>query len=330
MKKGAIILLTLVLTLGLLAGCGSGGNGGGDGEIKSIGIIQLAEHVALDSANEGFVDALKDEGFIDGENITIDQQNAQGDQANLNTISQRFISNECDLILAIATPAAQAVAGATEDIPILVTAVTDLVEAKLVESYEAPGTNVTGTTDMTPIEAQIDLLLELVPEAKTIGLVYNPGEVNSQIQIDIAKAYIESLGLTCEEASANTTNDVAQAMQTICAKADAVYLPTDNVFATALATVGEIGRETKTPIIVADTNMVEGGALASEGLNYYNLGYQTGLMAAKILRGEAEPATMPVEKLQETDLIINKATADILGIEIPQALLDRALTVIEE
>lgn len=293
---------------------------GANGKLK-IGIIQYAEHVALDAAREGFVEALKDNGYIDGQNIDIDFQNAQGDQSNLSTISDRFISNNVDLVLAIATPAAQSIAGKTNEIPILATAITDFETAKLVDSEEAPGGNVSGTTDMNPIKEQIDLLIKLAPNAKTIGVLYTSSEDNSILQAAIAKEAIEKLGLNYVEVTVTNSNDVQQATQSIVEQCDAIYIPTDNTFATAMPVVHGVTSQSKTPVVCGESGMVKTGGLATLGINYRDLGYQTGLMAVKIFKGEAEPATMPIETSTEFDFVINGTVAEEIGLEIPEDLM---------
>jgi len=286
----------------------------------SIGIIQYVDHVALNSAREGFIDALKDNGYVDGENIAIDYQNAQGDQSNLSTISDRFIANKVDLVLAIATSAAQAIAGKTTEIPILGTAITDYEAAKLVNSNEEPGGNVTGTTDMNPVKEQIDLLVKLVPDAKTVGVLYTSNEDNSIVQAKLAKEAVENLGLNYVEVTVSNSNEVQQATQDIVEKCDAIYIPTDNIFASSMPLVHGVTSVSKTPVICGESGMVSNGGLATLGINYYDLGYQTGLMAIKILKGEAKPATMPIESATKFDYAINGAVADEIGIEIPEDL----------
>ena len=214
MKKFTRILtlvLSIVMTIVVVAGCSNGSNNTTD-QTKSkklaVGIVQYMDHSALDAAREGFIAALKENGYVNGENITIDLQNAQGDQSNLSTISDRFVSNKVDLVLAIATPAAQSIAGKTTEIPILATAVTDFKSAKLVNSDAAPGGNVSGTTDMNPIKEQIDLLVKLAPKAKTVGVLYTSSEDNSILQAKLAKAAIEKLGLSYVEATVTNSNDV--------------------------------------------------------------------------------------------------------------------------
>ncbi|MFO7929452.1 MAG: ABC transporter substrate-binding protein [Candidatus Humimicrobiaceae bacterium] len=291
-------------------------------ENKAIGIIQYVEHNALDASREGFIDALSDNGYVDGENITIDLQNAQADQSNLSTISDRFVNDQVDLVLAIATPAAQSIAGKTTEIPILGTAITDYEAAKLVESNEKPGTNVSGTTDMNPIKEQIELLVKLVPDAETVGVIYTSSEENSVVQAAIAKEEIEALDLTYTEVTVTNSNDVQQATQSLVEKCDAIYLPTDNVLASSMPVINGVTVQSKTPVICGESGMVENGGLATLGINYYDLGYSTGLMAIKVLEGEAEPATMPIESASGFDFAINGEVAEQIGLEIPEDLTE--------
>src|SRR5690606_16193422 len=221
------------------------------------------------AAREGFNDALRDNGYVDGENITIDYQNPQGDQSNLSTISDRFIANKVDLVLAIATSAAQAIAGKTTEIPILGTAITDYEAAKLVNSNEEPGGNVTGTTDMNPVKEQIDLLVKLVPDAKTVGVLYTSNEDNSIVQAKLAKEAVENLGLNYVEVTVSNSNEVQQATQDIVEKCDAIYIPTDNIFASSMPLVHGVTSVSKTPVICGESGMVSNGGLATLGINYY-------------------------------------------------------------
>ena len=324
MKKTAK-LLTLALAVCMplaMAGCGGGGTE--NAQLK-IGIVQYQNHVALDSAREGFIKALADNGYEDGKNITITYQNAQGDQSNLGTICHQLISDQSDLILGIATPAVQTLAQKTTEIPVLGTAVTDYVEAKVVNSDQAPGGNVTGTSDMNPIEEQIDLLKKLVPDAKTVGVLYASSEDNSVLQAKLAKEAIESKGLKYVEATVTNVNDIQQVTQSIVDKCDAIYIPTDNMFASAMPIVHGVTKTSKTPTICGESGMVQTGGFATLGINYYDLGYQTGLMAVKILKGEAKPESMPVEKPSQYDYAINGEVAAELGIEIPADLQDSVI-----
>ncbi|MBR2503566.1 MAG: ABC transporter substrate-binding protein [Oscillospiraceae bacterium] len=323
MKKLTSLLLTLAMAVSMVA-CGGSepapSEGGETSETLRIGILQLIEHNALDSAREGFVQALADNGLKDGETIVLDYQNAQGDPSNLSTMSQRFVNNDSDLVLTIATGAAQSMASNTTEIPILFTAVTDPVDAGLVASNDAPGGNVSGTNDMSPIAQQIDLMLQLKPETKTVGLLYNSSEDNSILQIDIVKGVLEEKGIAWVEQTVTNSSDVQQAAQSVVPKVDAVYLPTDNVIASAMPIVAQVANEAKVPVICGEENMVTGGGLATLGLNYYNLGYQTGEMAVRILLEGADISAMPVESQTDFNYVINGETAAAIGIEIPAEL----------
>ena len=324
MKKLIALLLTLAMAISMVACGGSepAPSEGGDAasEPLKVGILQLIEHNALDSAREGFVQALADNGLTDGDTIVLDYQNAQGDPSNLSTMSQRFVNNNSDLVLTIATGAAQSMASNTTEIPILFTAVTDPVDAGLVASNEAPGGNVSGTNDMSPIAQQIDLMLQLKPETKTVGLLYNSSEDNSILQIDIVKGILEEKGIAWVEQTVTNSSDVQQAAQSVVPKVDAVYLPTDNVIASAMPIVAQVANDAKVPVICGEENMVLSGGLATLGLNYYNLGYQTGEMAIRILVEGADISAMPVESQTDFNYVINGETAAAIGIEIPAEL----------
>ncbi len=287
----------------------------------TIGIIQYVEHQALDAAREGFIDALKDSGYEAGLNIEIDYQNAQGDASNLSTISDRFVGKKVDLVLAIATPAAQSIAGKTSTIPILGTAITDYQVARLVDSHDNPGGNVTGTTDMNPVKEQIELIVKLVPEAKTIGVLYTSSEDNSVLQAGIAKEIIQGLGLEYLEVTISNSNEVQQATQSIIRRADAIYIPTDNIFASAMPLVHGIAVQSKTPVVPGEAGMAAAGGVATLAIDYYNLGWQTGLMAAKVLEG-ADTSVMPIEGAKGFDYYINGDTASEIGLEIPADMLE--------
>lgn len=336
-KSLKVVALALVATLamGLTVGCSAPKDEPKDAvsatpneEMRKIGVVQLIEHGALSNANRGFMDGLAANGFVEGENLTVIQRNGQGDQSNLQTIGTEFVSEKVDLICAIATPAALAVANATEDIPIVATAVTDFVEANLVASHEKPGGNITGTSDMNPVSDQIDLLLKIVPGAKKIGVIYSSSETNSQLQVKIMKDYAAELGLEVVEATVSTVNDVQQAAQDLVGKGvEAIYVPTDNVIASAVPVLVGITDEAKIPVICGEASVVEAGCLATYGIDYYKLGLQTGEMAAKILKGEAKPGDMPIETLKEMTTTVNKSSAQILGIELPADVLDGAVVI---
>ncbi len=319
-KKLILAVATAILAIGLLTGCGAEKKGSAsEKKTYTIGVVQLVQHGALDAANKGFVDGLASKGFKD--NVKFDQQNAQADQSNLNTIAQRFVSNKVDLIAAIATPAAQSVANATKDIPIVATAVTDYETAKLVKTNAKPGGNVTGTTDMNPIEKQIDLLLKLVPQTKKLGVIYTSSEVNSQIQVEKVKAYAKSKGIEVVEATVSSVNDIQQAAQNLVNQnVQSIYVPTDNILASAMPALAQITLPVKIPVFAGEESMTLAGGLATYSVDYYKLGFQTGEMAAAILKGEKKPADMPIETQKEMKLVVNKDAAAQLGITIPADL----------
>ena len=322
-KKLAALALAMVLGAGMLTGCGGGDKAPAKADAKkvfNVGIVQLVEHPALDAANKGFVDGLTKRGFKEGEKVKYDRQNAQADQSNLANIAQRFVNNKVDLICAIATPAAQTMANATKDIPILGTAITDYKAAKLVKDDKKPGGNVSGTTDMNPIDQQIDLLQKLVPGAKTVGIIYCSSEVNSQLQVEIAKKALETRGMTAAIATVNTVNDIQQAAQSLVGKVQAMYIPTDNVMASAIPTLTTITTEAKIPVIGGEANQVKGGAVATVAIDYYQLGLTTGDMAADVLEGKAKPADMAIRAQDKFETVISKATADKLGMKLPEDL----------
>lgn len=289
----------------------------GDKKIK-IGVIQLVEHSALDANYKGFVDGLAEAGYVDGKNIKIDYHNAQGEQVNCVTIAEKLINDRDDLIFAIATPAAQAVANLTKDIPILISSVTDPESAKLVQKNTAPGGNVTGTSDLTPCAAQIDLLKKIVPGAKTVGMLYCSSEQNSYFQIALAKAACDKLGLKYIDGTVSNANEIQQVVANLCGKVDAIYSPTDNMIAAGMSLVSQVANESKVPVICGEEGMVNAGGLATYGINYYELGKQTAKMAVEILRDGKKPAEMPIEYLQNCDLTVNAETEKALGITVPR------------
>lgn len=328
MKKLFVISLAFLLVISLfLAGCG--GQKKAEQKVFKIGISQFVEHPALDAARNGFIDGLKEAGFEEGKNVTFVIENAQGDFPTAQTIANKFVGEKVDMILAIATPSAQAAANATKDIPILITAVTDPVAAGLVKSLEKPETNVTGTTDMNPVKEQLELLKEILPDAKNVGILYNAAEANSKVQVDLAKKAAGELNLTIHEATVASSSEVNQAVQSLSGKVDAIYAPTDNTIASAIGAVVKVCNDAKIPVIAAERGMVEGGALATLGIDYYLLGKQTGAIAARVLKGE-NPAEIPVEGSKEYKLIINKKAAERLGIKIPDAVMAKADEIIEK
>ncbi len=331
-RKLTGMMIIAAMMAGLLAGCGtkedsvSTGKGASEeGKVYRIGVNQLVTHAALDASYQGFVDALEEAGYVDGKNIKIDYQNAQGDQATANTIATKLVNDNNDLILAIATPSAQAMANATKDIPILITAVTDPAGSGLVASNAAPGGNVSGTSDLTPVKQQIDLIKKLLPEAKTIAILYCSSESNSKIQAEMATKAAEESGLTASEATVSNTNDIQQVVQSLVGKVDAIYAPTDNTIASGMATVAMVANQNGIPVICGEEGMVDEGGLATYGIDYYKLGRLTGAQAVKLIKGETTTDKMPIEYLPDAEytLKVNEEVAAQLGITIPAELLSK-------
>ena len=323
MKKslifGLILMMVMVFSVSINAGAS---------EIE-MGVIQIVEHPSLDASYQGFVDALNELGYQKDEDVTYDHQNAQGDMATAQNIAQKFVNDNKDMVLSIATPTSQAMVQATQDIPILITAVTDPVEAGLVDSMERPGNNVTGTTDLTPVESQLELLKEIVPEARNVGVVYNAGEVNSLVQVEIARDSADDLDIQIIEATATTSGEVLQAAQSLVGRVDAFYVPTCNTAVSALESIIMIAEDNNIPLIVGEDDSVERGGLATTGISYYELGYQTGVMAAEVLEG-AVPAEMPIQSADKVETVLNTEAAEAMGVTFSEELLEQADKIIEK
>ena len=312
-------LTAAAVAAALLYGCG--GSGGGEKKMadgkKQIAVVQVMQHGSLDAANQGFLDGLKERGYgVD--KISVDQQNAQGDQSNLKTIASRFKSNRPDLICAISTPAAQAVANEIHDLPIIGCAITDFETAKLVKSNSKPGTNVTGVNDRGPVEKQVDMGLKFLPAAKRLGLIYSSSEVNSQIQANQAKAHAASLGLTVVERTVSSVNDIQQAAESMVGQVDFIYVPTDNVIASSIPTLVKVTDPAKIPVFVGADSMAKDGALGSLSVDFYKSGVQAGHMAADVLDGKIKTQDTAVEDPEVLEVIINKKSAETLGLAIPE------------
>ena len=321
MKNGSICgFLALCLLLLLAVPCAQA-----EGEAYTVGILQYVEHPALDASTEFFLKALADNGIVEGENLKVTILNPSADPGATQLMSEQLVQDGNMLLLGVATPAVQALSAHTETIPILGVAVTDYVGAGLIASNEAPGINVSGTTDMNPIDLQIDLLIKLAPDAKTIGICYTSNEPNSQIQADIAKEEAEKRGLAVEIKTISAVGEVQQAIETLTSMVDAIYIPTDNVLASAMPVVGEVAEAKKIPVVTGEANQCENGGLATVGLDYQKLGYQTGMMGLRILTEGANPAEMPIERLLDADLSLNLTTAELIGFTFPQDLLDAAV-----
>ncbi len=286
----------------------------------NIGVVQLVEHKALDEANKGFVDALAARGFKEGKNVKFDFQNAQADQSNLRNIAQRFTSNKVDLIGAIATPAAQTMANATKTTPIVATAVTDFEIAKLVKKNDKPGTNVTGSSDMAPIDTLVELMLKIYPETKKVGTIYSSSEINSERQVQLFKDIAKAKNLEVKEATVSSVNDIQQAAQSLVGKVDAIYVPTDNTIASAVPALLKITETAKLPIFAGEGGMTKEGCFASVAIDYYELGKIAGNMAADILEGKSKPEDMAIQFQKEFKTLISESSLKNLGAKIPTGL----------
>ena len=285
-------------------------------DVFRIGISQFITHQSLDATREGFVDELAKQGYIEGKNIEIDLQNAQGEQRNLKTISQQ-LAESSDVVLAIATPSAQSLANTTQTTPVIFSAVTDPVSAKLVESREHPGGNVTGTSDQSSdaISTQINLIKKVLPKAKTIGILYTQSEPNSVVQKDEAKRLLEEKGFTVVEKTILDSNNVKVAAESLMAEVDMVFVPTDNIISSTMETVKQVSIKHKVPVFGGSTEMVAVGGLYNYGTNYEELGRQTARMLVRVLKGE-KPENIAVELPEKLELHTNQEMADALGIDI--------------
>ncbi|MDU2991261.1 MAG: ABC transporter substrate-binding protein, partial [Streptococcus mitis] len=285
-------------------------------DVFRIGISQFITHQSLDATREGFVDELAKQGYVEGENIEIDLQNAQGEQRNLKTISQQ-LAESSDVVLAIATPSAQSLANTTQTTPVIFSAVTDPVSAKLVESREHPGGNVTGTSDQSSdaISTQINLIKKVLPKAKTIGILYTQSEPNSVVQKDEAKRLLEEKGFTVVEKTILDSNNVKAAAESLMTEVDMVFVPTDNIISSTMETVKQVSIKHKVPVFGGSTEMIAVGGLYNYGTNYEELGRQTARMLVRVLKGE-KPENIAVELPEKLELHTNQEMADALGIDI--------------
>ncbi|HFR3551347.1 TPA: ABC transporter substrate binding protein [Streptococcus suis] len=297
-----------------LAACSSGSEEKSTEGAVKVGVLQYMEHESLTAAREGFVAELADNGYKEGDKLVLDYQNAQGDQANLQTISEQLIDSN-DLVLAIATPAAQSLATVSTETPILFTAVTDPISADLVESLEKPGGLLTGTSDQAPIDKQVELLGQAVPGAKTVGILYTTSERNSEVQVEQAEKLLKEAGYKVILKGITSSNEVQDATTSLMKDVDAVFVPTDNTVAATMSMIGELSAEHKVPVIGGSTDMVDQGGLLTYGTNYEALGRQTAKMAIKIIEGE-KVSEVPVEYPEAVNLHVNEEMAQKLGIDI--------------
>ncbi|EFM57861.1 ABC transporter substrate-binding protein [Brucella sp. 6810] len=294
----------------------------------TVAVTAIVEHPALDAARDGVKDALAEAGYKEGENLKFIYQSAQGNPATAAQIARQFVGEGPDVIVPISTPSAQAVVSATRDIPVVFTAVSDPVGAQLVKDLKKPGGNVTGLSDMSPVVEHIKLIKEVMPNIKKLGYLYNSGETNSVSLLAALKQAAAAEGIEIVESAATKSAEVQGAARALVGRADAMYVPTDNTIVSALESAVGVAEESKLPLFTADTDSVKRGALAALGFNYYDVGKQTGAVVVKILKGE-KPGDIAVDIAKGTDLVINLGAAKKMGVEFPQAVIDRATSKID-
>jgi putative ABC transport system substrate-binding protein len=297
-------------------------------EPATVAVTAIVEHPALDAARDGIKAELEAAGYAEGKNLAFTYESAQGNPATAAQIARKLVGERPDVIVPISTPSAQAVVGATKDIPVVFTAVTDPVGAKLVQDAGHPGGNVTGMSDLSPIGAHLDLVKEIMPNAGTLGVIYNPGEANSVTLLELLRKEAPARGLTIKEAPAPKSADVLAAAQSLVGNVDAIYVPTDNTVVTALEAIVKVGEQNKLPVYAGDTDSVPRGAIAALGFNYFDVGRQTGRIVLRVLKGE-KPGDIPVEGVKITELFVNPGAAERMGVAIPEAVAERAKTVVE-
>jgi len=294
---------------------------------QSVSVTSIVEHPALDSIREGVKQALQEAGYTEDKGLDWELQTAQGNTAIAGQIARKFVGDQPDVIVAIATPSAQAVVAATKRIPVVYAAVTDPVAAKLVPTMEASGTNVTGVSDQLSLEDQVELIRKVVPQAKNIGMVYNPGEANSVVVVERLRELLPKYGMSLVEASAPRTVDVGAAARSLVGKVDVIYTSTDNNVVSAYESLVKVGNEAQIPLIASDTDSVKRGAIAAMGVDYYDMGKQAGRLVVRVLKGE-NPANIPSETSDKLQLYLNEAAAQKQGVQLPESLLSSAVEVI--
>lgn len=296
-------------------------------EQKSVAITQIVEHPALDSVRLGVKEELIEQGFVEGKNLKWQYESAQGNPTTAAQIARKFAGESPDVIVAIATPSAQTAAAAARNTAIVFSAVTDPIGAKLVKNLNKPGRNITGTTDMLPVKKHLELVKRLVPNIKTVGTIYNPGEANSVTIVELIEKVAPELNIKVVKAAATKSSDVLTAARSLVGKVDAIYLPTDNTVISAAEAVIKVGEQNNLPVIAADTDTVKRGAIAALGFNYYDVGRQTGAIVALILNGQ-KPGDIPVQGVDKMELHINPGAADRMGLTLPEGIVEEAKEVI--
>ncbi|HEM4050079.1 TPA: ABC transporter substrate-binding protein [Streptococcus suis] len=323
-----IVALTVMVVAALFMTQKEQSNSSTSTEKVKIGVLQFVTHDSLDEIYKGIKAGLEEGGYSTTDNLDIDFMNAEADQSQVQTMSKKLVDNGNELLIGIATPAAQGLANATTELPIIMGAVTDPVGANLVKDLKSPGGNITGVSDQTPVADAVSLIKQITPEAKTIGVLYSSNEDNSKIQVAEFKAAAEEAGYTVLEYAVASSNELAATVEVATSKADVLFTPVDNTVASAFSTVVSVANKTKTPIFTSVEDMVEGGGIASVTLSQYDLGVATGKMAAKILDG-ANPADTPVQIFNEGTVVVNQKVAKELGITLSDDVINQASKVIE-
>ncbi len=323
MKLFGVICLVALMAMGF-AGCAEEK----ENDMYTIGIVQIVEHPSLDTIRTSFIEELSAQGYTDGENIVIDYQNAQGDQTNLNTINKKFVDNNYDMIVAIATPSAQSAVGATSDIPIVFSACTDPVGSGLVEDMNKPGGNVTGTSDAVSAEMIIELAKDLTPGFTKVGALYNSSETNSLAVVEDLEAYAAENGFEVVRGTVSSSSEVQQVTVNLVENVDILFSPIDNTIASAMPIVAKTANDAGIPCYVGADSMVKDGGLATYGINYTILGAETAQMAIEIMNGTSA-GDIPVRTMDEMNIYLNKTTADTLGITIPDEIMNKAAEIFE-
>lgn len=318
----AALLAPVLLTSVLLSGCNETTPAAQAAPKKplSIGIVQIVEHEALDDAVKGFVERLDELGYREGVEVTLDRQNAQGDQATLAAITGRFVSNDVDLIYAVSTPAVQAAARATRTIPIVATAVTSFERAKVVKTNSHPGGNVTGVSNIGPIAEQLELLLKLTGGKKDVGVLYNPAEDNSLFQVEVLRERARELGVSVREVAVTSVNDIQQVVASLRGKVAGLWIPTDNVIASGSAILAKSAADAGLPVVTGDLVFVQGGCLATVTISHHTLGRMTAERAVEILEGKKKPGDIPVARQETSRIVMNRKALALLGEKAPAGL----------
>ena len=330
-KKMVAVLVSAMMTMGLLTGCKSSDSQSGDAEY-TIGISQFAEHGSLDNCREGFIEGLKEEGIEEGENLKIEYKNAAADQGTAKQISDTFVSDKVDLICGIATPSAQAAfnSAMNSDIPVIYTAVTDPAEAKLVDDEGNPVGEITGTSDELPIKEQLEMIREILPDAKKVGILYTTSEANSVSALSTYKKLAGDYDLEIVEKGVTQPADISLAAEELLGEVDCLTNLTDNTVVNSLATILDKANAQKIPVFGSEIEQVKLGCLAAEGLDYIKLGKQTGKMAAQVLKGEKKASEIKYETISEPGLYVNTKAAENLGITIDESLVSQAVESFDE